>query len=144
MVIDGKKIAGEIKEELKREIKKLGEKPRLSIIYVGSDLAIESFIKIKKRFGEEIGVDVQIHKFSESVSEEELKKEIESRSEESNGVIIQLPLPENFDTDKILNVIPVEKDVDVLSQKTNEAQSASRNKILFLKKTLWIPGRHQV
>lgn len=120
MLVDGKKIANEIKESLRQEVVKLGRVPVLSIIYVGSDPAIESFIKIKKRFGEEMGVQIEIHRFGQKISGEELKKEIEKISGQSDGVIVQLPLSQHLDTDSILNAIPLEKDVDVLSKKAME------------------------
>lgn len=123
MIIDGKKIAEEIKQELKEKVSLLSKKPILSIVYVGSDPAVDSFIRIKKRFGEEIGVQVDVRRFEGSISQNELQDEIKKLSKKSDGIIVQLPLPFDFDTDEVLSVIPMDKDIDVLSKEAVQAFS---------------------
>ena len=76
--------------------------------------AIDQFIKIKKRVGEDIGVKVRINRLKESINQDSLEEEIKKIAKKSDGIIIQLPLPFTFSTDEILNIIPKEKDVDVL------------------------------
>jgi len=120
MIVDGKKLAIEIQENLKEKISSHKQVLRLAIVYVGENTAIEQFIKIKKKFGESIGVKVSIHKFTENISENDLVGEIKSLTEDKSitGVIVQLPLPQHIDAKSVLNSIPAGKDVDVLSRAT--------------------------
>ncbi len=118
MLVDGRKIAQEIKDQLREAILKLEKKPRLDIVYVGENPVIESFIRIKRKVGEEIGVETLVHRFPETISQDELEGEILNigKDAEGNGIVVQLPLPQSLDTDAVLNMIPPEKDVDVLSR----------------------------
>jgi methylenetetrahydrofolate dehydrogenase (NADP+)/methenyltetrahydrofolate cyclohydrolase len=122
MIINGKQIAQDIKETLKFQIGNLSKVPQLDIVYAGQDPAIESFMKMKVRFGEEIGVKTIIHRFPSTVAQETLIQEIKkiAADENSTGMIVQLPLPQGIDVDEVVNTIPPEKDADVLSAKANE------------------------
>jgi len=117
MIINGKQISQEIKESLKKEVARLPHEPQLDIVYAGDNPVIENFLKIKMRFGKEIGAKTIVHLFSESISEKLLISIIQKIGVEkkSNGIIIQLPLPKGMNIEKILNAVPAEKDVDVLS-----------------------------
>jgi len=121
MIIDGKKIAEEVKEGLKEKIKIDGKKLKLTIIQVGEDPASSKFVEKKEKFAEEIGVKVKVYKLLEDISTNKLRKKIAeiihppAGGKQSSGVIIQLPLPSHINTQYILNSIPVKKDVDVLS-----------------------------
>ena len=129
MIIDGKKITEDIKQDLKKQVEQLDQPPRLAIIYVGSDPVVDQFIKIKKRVGESVGVKVDVDRFEESITEDSLEEEIKKSALKSDGVIIQLPLPSIFSIDEILNAVPKEKDVDVLSAKATQAFSAGEQSI---------------
>lgn len=117
MIINGNEIAGEIKASLKERVSKLTRVPSLHIMYAGSDPVIESFMRLKIKTGEEIGVTTIVHRFDESISESDFVSEIQkvASDHETDGMIIQLPLPHSMETQKILNLVPPEKDVDVLS-----------------------------
>jgi len=130
MEIDGRKIASEIKEKLKKKVAKLTEKPSLAIIYVGKDKIIDQFIKIKKKFGEEIGVQVLVFNFPENVNIQDLLNEIQRLNKKYSGIIIQLPLPANLPPDFILNSVSLEKDIDVLSEKSFGAFSRGEFRVL--------------
>src|SRR3989344_9198687 len=110
-ILDGKKLAGEILENVKREIEKSRLKLRLAVIQVGENPVSEIFIKQKKKACKFLGIDFKLHKFQKRISQTKLKKEIQriSREKRNSGIIIQLPLPQNFDTDEILNIIPSQK-----------------------------------
>lgn len=112
--ISGKKIAELIKEDLKKEISVLPTEIIFSIIYVGSNPIIDNFIKYKQKFGKDIGVKVNVHHFEENISQEVLLEKIDKLALTSDALIVQLPLPEHLSVNKILNAIPLEKDVDVL------------------------------
>ncbi len=112
--VDGRKISDRIKAQI-RDLMVPSEPKSLAIFYVGQNPVIESFVSMKKRFGEELGIEVTVIKFDESVEENFLIEEIKKASQGSSGIIIQLPLPENLNRENILNAVPKNLDVDVLS-----------------------------
>jgi methylenetetrahydrofolate dehydrogenase (NADP+) / methenyltetrahydrofolate cyclohydrolase len=116
-ILYGKLVKEKIKEDLIGKIEKLGKKPVLAILQVGDREDSSIYIKQKQKFGEEIGVEVVYKKFSEDIKEEELIQEIEkiNQDESVDGMIIQLPLPENLDREKVLGSIKKEKDADGLT-----------------------------
>lgn len=116
-ILDGKKLAEKIFEDMKGEIQKCAEKLRLAIVVVGSDPVVEKFINEKKKRGNEIGIDTRIYPFETSITTNELRKRIAEivHEKRNTGVIIQLPLPSHINRQYILNAIPPEKDVDMLS-----------------------------
>lgn len=129
MVIDGKKIAAEIIADLKKFPK---PKKFLAAVLIGDNSASVSFLKQKENVAKELGVDFRLYKFPEAILEEELKKKITGIAEEKlcGGIIIQLPLPPHVNRQEVLNGIPLEKDVDVLSEKAFAAFLAHKNPIV--------------
>lgn len=132
MIIDGKKIAEEIISQITDEIKQLSKQPRLAALLVGDYPGSWKFLELKKIAAKKIGIDFRIYEFPESVTTRELRKEIVaiSKAQVNSGVIIELPLPAHINTQYVLNAIPEEKDVDVLSQKAQGAFFTGRSKIL--------------
>lgn len=116
-IIDGKAIRDEILQELKKEIKKCMIKPCLAVIQVGNDEASNSYIKAKENACHNIGIYFKHIKFNEDTKEIEIiNKIIELNNDEYvDGILIQLPLPEKFNTDKLINFIARNKDVDGLT-----------------------------
>jgi Tetrahydrofolate dehydrogenase/cyclohydrolase, catalytic domain./Tetrahydrofolate dehydrogenase/cyclohydrolase, NAD(P)-binding domain. len=116
-IIDGKKISGDIKNELKEKVAKLKEKNievTLCVIQVGNDPASAVYVKNKKKACEEIGIKSVSYELPESTSQEELIrliKELNGR-DDINGILVQLPLPKHIDENIIINTISPEKDVD--------------------------------
>ena len=115
-IIDGKKISGEIKDELKEKIDKLSVKPRLVVISVGDNPASKVYVGQKEKCANYIGIDYE-HKHFDAISDDELVKVIEklNKDKKTNGIIVQLPLPEGMDETRIVNTIETEKDVDGLT-----------------------------
>jgi methylenetetrahydrofolate dehydrogenase (NADP+) / methenyltetrahydrofolate cyclohydrolase len=116
-ILDGEKIASDIKEELKLEIRGLREKgitPGLAVILVGSDPASKVYVGSKKKACEEIGIYSQVLEMPENASEKELLKIVEklNQDEKTHGILVQLPLPEHIDEEKIIESINPQKDVD--------------------------------
>ena len=105
--LDGRKLAGEMKEGQKAEVAALGFSPSLLILRDNDNGVISKYVGLKKKYGAEIGVLVR----DEVVSGEEMKERI--RGSEADGIIVQLPLMAT-DTE-VLSEIPKEKDVDGLS-----------------------------
>lgn len=115
MIIDGKKMAAEIREELAENFS--GRPVVLAVVLVGEDPASIKFVERKKKFGEEIGVDVRVFEYAEDVTEEDLSAEVQklADSDQVGGIIIQLPLPPHINNSRILNLVPANKDVDALT-----------------------------
>ena len=115
MIVDGKALAEEIKQELKKDL--ANRKLRLDVIWVGDNSVSEKYVVRKKKVGGEIGVEVVVHELLADISEEDLAEEIEklNNDKDVNGIIIQLPLPSQIDEQKILNLVTPAKDVDALN-----------------------------
>lgn len=123
MIIDGKKIRDRIKEELRKESKKLSHPLSIAIVIVGENPVIEGFVRVKEQFATDIGVGVVEKRFSSDVKPDDFERALRELAARSDvqGIIVQLPLPSHFDTNKVLSLIPKEKDVDVLSADAVEA-----------------------
>ena len=116
-IIDGKKIRNEIIEELKKEVKHYMIKPCLAVIQIGNDPASTTYINAKEKACNEIGIYFKHIKFSETTKEiEVINKILELNNDEYvHGILLQLPLPEEFNADKLINYIARNKDVDGLT-----------------------------
>lgn len=113
-IISGRLISEEIENELKAQIAEFARAPELAIIMVGNDYASDIYVKNKQKAAAKIGMVSHFHHLDEDISEEELLNIIEqlNNDKEVNGIIVQLPLPEGFDTHRIINTISPLKDVD--------------------------------
>lgn len=116
VLMDGKKIKMEVIQELSDEVKLLDEKPKLVVIQVGRDEASNVYIKQKKKMAELVGYQFEHILFDLDVSEEEILEKIDILNEcdEVTGILVQMPLPEGIDGEKIQNRIRSCKDVDGL------------------------------
>ena len=119
-LLNGKKLAEEILENLKKEIKKKKLKLRLAVVQIGKNPISQIFINQKKKACKKIGIDFKLYQLKERVNPAQLKKKISEivSNPENSGIVIQLPLPKNLDIQEILNTIPLKKDVDVLSEES--------------------------
>lgn len=129
MRLDGKIIAAEILEQLK----KLPQpKKFLAGVLAGGNAASKSFLKQKEKFAKELGIDFKTYEFSGEISNDELRKEVDRISREGGcgGCILQLPLPGNLNAQHILNAIPPQKDVDVLGEQALGTFYSGQGKIL--------------
>jgi len=117
-IVDGKKIAKKIQNELAEYTTALHKPIQFDIVYVGSDPVIDTFVKYKQRFGKKIGVNVIVHRFDTTVTESELLHEIKHINTHSDALIIQLPLPDHLHRQTILDAVSAENDVDVLATET--------------------------
>ena len=109
-LIDGKKIAAEIESELKLKVSNMAKAPRLSVVQVGEDPASTSYIRAKSNAAKRVGIELTHHHLSEDISKPDLEKLVIDLNKTEDGVIIQLPLPE--DLDAVLDLIEPENDVD--------------------------------
>lgn len=115
--IDGKIISTKIKEELKAEIKTYMIKPCLAVIQIGNDEASNVYISAKQKACSEVGIYLKHIKFDENSREIEIiNKIIELNNDEYvHGILLQLPIPEKFNEEKLINYISRNKDVDGLT-----------------------------
>jgi methylenetetrahydrofolate dehydrogenase (NADP+)/methenyltetrahydrofolate cyclohydrolase len=120
ILLDGKKVAEKILKPVRKEILKLKKKgivPFLSIILVGKeDPNSLTYIREKRKKAREIGVLVKVYKFDKEIQADEIKKLITklNKNPSIHGILVQLPLPKNLDTEAILQTIDPKKDVDGL------------------------------
>ncbi len=116
-IIDGKKLKEEIIDSLKKEVKHFMIKPCLAVIQIGDDPASNTYIKAKAKACDEIGIYFKHIKFTEETKEiEVINKIIELNNDEYvHGILLQLPLPDGFNADKLINYIARNKDVDGLT-----------------------------
>lgn len=158
-IIDGKKIASEIRADLARKVEQLpGEvMPVLAVVLVGDNEASRIYVRNKQKAAAEVGIGCEVLEMNEGIGENALLATIEELNENPhvNGIIVQLPLPEHINPLKILSAIRPEKDVDgfnpynagLLACKEPEAVvSATPKGILKLLQTTGIDlcGKHAV
>ena len=118
MIIDGKKEAAILRDEIKKEIETLKSKtkktPGLSVILIGDFAPSQIYVKNKEKKSMEVGINSEIIRYSKEVTEQEVLKKIEELNNNSDvsGILVQLPLPKQIDKEKIINTISPFKDVD--------------------------------
>jgi len=132
LVVDGKKLAQEILEEVRSEISAIKKKVRLASVLVGSNSASISFLKEKERACELAGIDFRLYRFPENITTSQLRARLAEivHLPQNTGVILQLPLAEHLNTQYLLNAITPQKDVDCLSEGSLGAFIVGRHKIL--------------
>lgn len=117
-ILNGSELAGFIKERQAKTVRALrqadGIAPKLAIIVTVDDPVIEIYMKLKKRYGEDILVDVDIHR----VKQAEVLSLIEELNSDDtvHGIIVQLPLEDEAQTEEVVNAVTPEKDVDALGK----------------------------
>lgn len=121
MILDGKKIATEIRAELREQIMQLKEQglraPKLAVIIVGHNPASETYVANKLKACEEVGIDAVRIALDESITEQTLLNEVKQLNQDNtiDGFIVQLPLPSHINETTILSAIDYRKDVDGLT-----------------------------
>lgn len=116
-IIDGKQISTQIKNELKEQVavmKEQGKEICLAVVQIGKDPASCVYVNNKKKACEYIGIRSLSYELPEETTQEELLSVVEelNRKEEVNGILVQLPLPQQIDEDTVIRAIAPEKDVD--------------------------------
>jgi len=116
-ILDGNKIAAQIRSEVAEEVRKLGQaglRPGLAVILVGHNPASEIYVRNKVKACEQVGVHGETLTPPDSVSTEELLRLVEQLNQrnEIDGILVQLPLPPQVDSKKVLLAVSPEKDVD--------------------------------
>ena len=119
IILDGKLVAAEVKKQVVRQVEQLakhGTNPFLATVQVGDDPASTSYLKAKHRATEEIGIQSEHHHLSASTSQDKLGSLLGqlNTNPKVHGILVQLPLPQGFDEDSIIERIIPYKDVDGL------------------------------
>jgi methylenetetrahydrofolate dehydrogenase (NADP+) / methenyltetrahydrofolate cyclohydrolase len=118
MIIDGKKEAQLLRDEIKKEILSIKLKnnkvPGLTVILIGDFAPSQIYVKNKEKNAKEVGINSEIIRYSKEVSEQEVLKKIKELNDNDavSGILVQLPLPPQIDKEKIINTIDPLKDVD--------------------------------
>jgi len=118
MIIDGKKEAQLLRDEIKKEIEALKSKnnkvPGLTVILIGDFVPSQIYVKNKEKNAKEVGINSDVVRYAKDVSEQEVLKKIKelNNNEVVSGILVQLPLPPQINKEKIINAINPLKDVD--------------------------------
>jgi methylenetetrahydrofolate dehydrogenase (NADP+) / methenyltetrahydrofolate cyclohydrolase len=131
-ILYGAPVREKIKAELIERIKKLGRSPVLAIVQVGDREDSNVYIKQKQKFGQEIGAKTKYLKIEKK--EKEIIDKIKELNEDErvDGIIIQLPLPNGVNTEKVLNEIKKEKDADGLAKESMVIPATARGVMAML------------
>ncbi len=117
-LIDGKKTAAAVKEEIKVEVAAMIDSdidaPHLAAVIIGEDPASQTYVASKEKAAYHIGMTSSVYRLPDNTSEEKLLKTIDflNKDPEVDGFIVQLPLPDHIDVDKVIDSIDPAKDVD--------------------------------
>jgi methylenetetrahydrofolate dehydrogenase (NADP+)/methenyltetrahydrofolate cyclohydrolase len=118
MIIDGKKEAQLLRNEVKKEIESIKSKsnkvPGLTVILIGDFAPSQIYVKNKEKNAKEVGINSEIVRYSKEVSEQEILKKIKelNNKDDVSGILVQLPLPPQINKEKIIHAIDPAKDVD--------------------------------
>lgn len=114
-IINGKKLAEEIKDKIVKEITKLGgDRPSLAIILIGDREDSCLYVNLKEKESKKCGIDTHLYKCDKDIPEREIFDMIDclNKDDSIDAILVQLPLPDGFDTDGIIRAIDPQKDVD--------------------------------
>tara|TARA_B100000902_G_scaffold387314_1_gene431213 strand:- start:18 stop:863 length:846 start_codon:yes stop_codon:yes gene_type:complete len=118
ILIDGKKAASELREQLKHEVSELKKKynkvPGLTVILIGDLTPSQIYVRNKEKSANEVGLKSEVIKYPDSIDEKTLLDKIVELNKDSSvsGILVQLPLPKHIDKQKVIETITPEKDVD--------------------------------
>ena len=118
ILIDGKKIAAELREELKQEVSELKTKynkvPGLTVILIGDMAPSQIYVRNKEKSANEVGLKSEVIKYPDTVEEKTILDKIEELNNDDSisGILVQLPLPKHIDKQKVIETIAPSKDVD--------------------------------
>ena len=114
MILDGKQVSAKIRESVKNKVKELAIKPHLAVILVGENPASKIYVNNKRKAALEVGINSTVIELPTETSEQELLAKIDelNTNTEITGILVQLPLPEHIDKNKVITTISPKKDVD--------------------------------
>jgi len=122
MIVDGKAIAEELYKELAPKFAALNRPVKLGIVVAGTNSVIESFVNIKMKAAERLGVEMVRANVSDKSDAGRILQTINRLVATTDAIIVQLPLPQGVDVNEVLANVPKEKDVDALNPKVPEEE----------------------
>lgn len=113
-LLDGRTMARQIREEVRSEIESSGRAFGLGVVLIGEDPASRLYVALKEKAAAEVGIKTDIRRCAETVSDDDVIVMIKAWNADASiqGILVQLPLPEGHDTDRIIAAIDPKKDVD--------------------------------
>jgi len=120
MIINGKKVAADLRGELKKKVVELKSSynaiPGLTVILVGEDLPSKIYVKNKEKSAIEVGINSEVLRYSDNVEEQVVLNKIKelNKNDKVSGILVQLPLPKHINKRKVIETIDPKKDVDGL------------------------------
>ena len=118
ILIDGKKIASELRDDLKKEVSELKKKfnkvPGLTVILIGDLTPSQIYVRNKEKSANEVGLKSEVIKYPDNVEEKTVLNKIQELNKDDtvSGILVQLPLPKHIDKQKVIETITPDKDVD--------------------------------
>lgn len=127
MIVNGKQVAEGLKDKIREN--SLNNEKEVCFVIFGNDPGSRQFINMKCRFAESLGIKTVVEEHPENVTFDAVKDIIQGLvSKNFSGIVIQLPLPKNLNPDEVLNLVPPELDIDVLSIKAKEQYKKGESK----------------
>ena len=138
VLLDGKALSLKILDNVKEKVSKLNKIPHLVVVLVGDDSASKIYVNNKKKAAEKVGIKSTIIELPSDTKESDLLNKIKELNNDNDvtGILVQLPLPEQIDKNKVITTISPKKDVDGFSPETfctKPIQTGGRRKVLLLK-----------
>jgi methylenetetrahydrofolate dehydrogenase (NADP+)/methenyltetrahydrofolate cyclohydrolase len=118
MIVDGKQIAEEIYASIRVRVEELGRAPVFSIIVCAPNFETQKYLALKQKKAEALGIDVRIYELDATCETKDFLEAISNAVGDTDGVIVQLPLPTHIDRDQVLAHIPTTHDADALNPQT--------------------------
>ena len=121
-LLDGKLVSNQIKENVKEKVEEIISKykktPTLAVVMVGENPASQVYVRNKIKACEKVGINSIHVVLPETITQQELEEKVQelAKNDEINGILVQLPLPDQFDKDPVIELIPQNKDVDGLTK----------------------------
>ncbi|MBW2992054.1 bifunctional methylenetetrahydrofolate dehydrogenase/methenyltetrahydrofolate cyclohydrolase FolD [Candidatus Woesearchaeota archaeon] len=113
-IIDGNRIAAELRKNIRQEVEKLSKKPGLAVILIGENPASKVYVNMKEIKCKEVGIQSFKYELDKDIPEEDVLKLIDklNRDDTVNGILVQMPVPDQISESKVINAVLPEKDVD--------------------------------
>lgn len=117
LIIDGKKIAADLRADIARQVSAMSKKPGLAVILVGDDPASHVYVGNKVKACKEVGIESYEHRMAADATQRDVRHVIKNlnANPDVHGILLQLPLPDHLDADALIQSIAPEKDVDGLT-----------------------------
>ncbi|MCF8387086.1 MAG: bifunctional methylenetetrahydrofolate dehydrogenase/methenyltetrahydrofolate cyclohydrolase FolD [Bacteroidales bacterium] len=118
IILDGKLLSNQIKEEIKAEVAQMIDRedksPHLAAVLIGDDAASDTYVKSKEKASKAVGIISSVYRHKSDITEKELLQIVDflNKDDEIDGFIVQLPLPDHIDENKIIEAIDPKKDID--------------------------------